>query len=310
MLKGNPIISICIPLYNRAEYIVECINSIFNENFCNDLFECLIMDDSSTDNSVDIVRTYINNNPDKNIILFELDKNKGLWNARNELYSLAHGEYIMCVDADDKLAPGIIETLLKKIDEDHADMYIYAYSEIDNTGNIIKSVYNANNASTDLNLMAIDTYNFAVWNKLMRRDILTSNNIRVPDNVNCWEDVSVTSRVYALAQKIDILDVVGYYYRKHNSDAYTTHDHKAILEEHIRCTDFLDSWFKQKGLYIKYLKFINDLKVTAKIKLLRGSNFEIKRWLNTYPESNSAIMSVPGISFKYRLIFKLLSLLS
>lgn len=309
--NNNILISICVPVYNREQYLNDCIDSIISQDIDSAIIEILFFDDASTDHSRDIIGRFINENPRLHVKLYTTPHNKGLWNARNTLYEHAQGKYLLCLDADDQLAPDILPTLQNIVTANNPDMIVYPYSEIDTDGKIIRTVNPAYKEirAKDINRFPIDTYHFAIWNKLIRTDLIRNLDIKVPEGINCWEDLSVTARIYTMAQDIIVLSQPGYYYRKHDSEAYTAINHKKILEQHIACTDFIVNRFNANGLSNDYTPFLNHLKFATKIKMLRGDTFEFQRWKKSYPETNKFIMSMPGIPLYYRILFKILSML-
>jgi glycosyltransferase involved in cell wall biosynthesis len=91
----NPAFSIVIPLYNKENYILETLSSVFSQEYPH--YEIIVVDDGSTDKSLELVRSL--NNHDINIICH--DKNKGLSAARNSGIKEAKNPYIAFLDADD-----------------------------------------------------------------------------------------------------------------------------------------------------------------------------------------------------------------
>lgn len=98
-----PLVSICIPAYNAEKYIVSTIKSALNQTWQNK--EIIIVDDGSTDKTLKIAKVF----ESENVKVFS-QKNKGASAARNYAYSLAKGDFIQWLDADDILAPNKIET--------------------------------------------------------------------------------------------------------------------------------------------------------------------------------------------------------
>ena len=93
------LVSIIIPVYNASRFITETINTVLNQTYTN--WELILVDDISTDNSVEIINKIINENKDKNIRLIQL-KEKGLAaGARNTGVDNANGRYLCYLDADD-----------------------------------------------------------------------------------------------------------------------------------------------------------------------------------------------------------------
>ncbi len=93
----TPLVSIVIPTFNRARTIVRSVHSILTQTFQD--FEIIIIDDCSTDNTEDIIKSKFN---DKRIIYYKLEKNSGACVARNKGIELARGKYIAFQDSDDE----------------------------------------------------------------------------------------------------------------------------------------------------------------------------------------------------------------
>jgi len=98
----NYLVSICIPTYNAANYIVDSVNSILNQSYTN--FEIIIVNDGSTDNT----KTILNSYSDRRLKIIHT-QNKGQSAAANLAYQNSKGEYIKFFDADDILSPHFIE---------------------------------------------------------------------------------------------------------------------------------------------------------------------------------------------------------
>lgn len=113
MEKNNQkvgLISICIPCYNCELYLDETFKSLLNQSYDN--LQIIIIDDNSTDNSLNIIKKYASKD---NRILFEVAKNKGAAAARNQAYSLSIGDYIVFFDADDWIPPNFFSSQLQCI---------------------------------------------------------------------------------------------------------------------------------------------------------------------------------------------------
>jgi len=105
-----PTISIIIPLYNKQDCIQKTLDSILTQPFKD--YEIIVVDDGSTDQSVSVVESI----KDNNIAIYKKE-NGGPSSARNYGVKIARGEWILFLDADDKLVPGaldLIASLIKK----------------------------------------------------------------------------------------------------------------------------------------------------------------------------------------------------
>ena len=100
--------SIIIPCYNASKYLERCLDSIYNQNY--KMFEVIIVNDGSTDNTEDIVNKYRSK---YNNIKYLKQDNKGVAIARNKAIELVSGNKFIFVDADDY----INNELLSKLNE-------------------------------------------------------------------------------------------------------------------------------------------------------------------------------------------------
>ena len=94
-----PVLSVLMTSYNREQYIAEAIESVLASTYKN--FELIIVDDGSKDRTVEIARSYAEN--DQRITVYINEQNLGDYRNRNKAAMNAKGEYIMYVDSDDKI---------------------------------------------------------------------------------------------------------------------------------------------------------------------------------------------------------------
>lgn len=99
--------SVVIPLYNKENYIRRAIDSILSQTVQN--FEILVVDDCSTDDGVEIVRSY--QDQDARIRLIRQETNRGVSAARNRGIAEAKFEWVAFLDADDEWKPDFLETI-------------------------------------------------------------------------------------------------------------------------------------------------------------------------------------------------------
>ena len=100
----NPLISIIVPCYNQSQYMRETLDCLQKQTIGD--WECIIVNDGSTDNTLDIAKEYVAN--DKRYILVD-KQNGGLADARNAGIKASHGKYILPLDSDDLIAPTYAE---------------------------------------------------------------------------------------------------------------------------------------------------------------------------------------------------------
>jgi glycosyltransferase involved in cell wall biosynthesis len=120
-------VSIIVPCYNQGVYLEECINSLINQTYHD--WECIIVDDGSTDDSASIIEKMTKMNERVRAVFQE---NNGVSAARNYAITKSKGVFILPLDADDKLSSNYIELCVKTLEEDSS--IVLAYGSIKNFG--------------------------------------------------------------------------------------------------------------------------------------------------------------------------------
>ena len=115
-------ISVIIPAYNAEKFLVESLQSVVNQTI--DDFEIIVIDDGSTDSTLDILKNYEKSYENFNVICQE---NAGPAAARNKGLDVAKGEYIYFFDADDVLELDALESLYATAHRRKSDLVIAKY---------------------------------------------------------------------------------------------------------------------------------------------------------------------------------------
>ena len=114
---GEKKVSIIVPVYNVRDQLERCLDSIHNQTYTN--FECILVDDGSTDGSAEICDIY-DQNDDRFIVIHQ--KNAGLSTARNNAMNVASGEYISFIDSDDYVLPSYLENMIDVLEKNFCDI--------------------------------------------------------------------------------------------------------------------------------------------------------------------------------------------
>ncbi|MEL0613792.1 glycosyltransferase family 2 protein [Marinomonas arenicola] len=123
-------ISVVIPLYNKEEFIVECLDSVINSiSISSCSIEILVVDDCSTDNSLELCKSYSHQ-----ISLIQLPRNSGPSAARNMGINKAKNDFILFLDADDLVHPYAFKYLVDTIKENPEDnVFLLGVDYLDGT---------------------------------------------------------------------------------------------------------------------------------------------------------------------------------
>lgn len=204
-------VSFIVPVYNVENYISECLFSIFEINSFS--YELIIVNDGSTDSSMDKIRDICQK---RNNVLCIEQENKGLSAARNVGIIAAKGEYLFFVDSDDKISASNLQRIIKGIKgkEDIIIANFYTF----NNNNIILNANRIPNGRIGTGCFFLQKYYLndiytVVWRSLYRKDFINKYSFRFMEGIT-YEDVEWSPRVLLQADYVVYYNTPIYYYRK------------------------------------------------------------------------------------------------
>lgn len=217
-------ISVIVPIYNVAPYLKRCLDSIINQSYQN--LEIILVNDGSTDNSLEICQQY--QQQDKRIRVIS-QKNAGLSAARNTGIEIATGEYITFIDSDDWYATAsALATLYHLIDQYHVEIAIGNFDEFDTSINKYR-LYKHNHQSHMYSVP--EWFNFeyegtsnlsqcfsTAWGKIFTRNFFET--LRFPVG-KISEDDLTTWKLYLQTPSLAFIDQAIYIYRNNRADSIT-----------------------------------------------------------------------------------------
>ena len=192
----SPEISIIIPAYNCGDQIKTIVNSILSQKFQD--FELIIINDKSTDNTLDILKILAKS--DNRIKVINQLKNGGASVTRNRGIKKARGKYIIFFDADDDITPTTITKLYDTITNNDSELAVGGFTVQSYRGdNLINSVDVCINQLPTrepnepwelyiLKLLGLDGRLYQVWNKIYLSSIIKNNKIQFQPGINFGED--------------------------------------------------------------------------------------------------------------------------
>lgn len=214
-MDNQPLITVIVPVYNIDEYIGRCIESIINQTYKK--LEIILVDDGSTDNSGKICDDFA----DRDCRIKVLHKqNGGPSDARNVAIDIANGVLLTFVDGDDFLTPFCIESLWRVKENSGAQIACCWYKSV-RDGKIF-SVPECN-GEVPLDSKTCVFTRVEALDKMLRKseidvspfaklyDVDLFDNVRYPQGFFC-EDVATTYKLFAEADKVVLLRIVGYMY--------------------------------------------------------------------------------------------------
>lgn len=200
-------ISIIIPCYNVEQYISKCLDSIINQNIKE--YEIILVDDCSTDNTVNVIEGYIDNNTNIDITLIKNKNNSGAGFSRNQAVKIAKYDIISFIDSDDYIDNNFYESMLNRMISQNADITV---CDIVVKFDTVDGLSERKSACEDEN----DKYSFinnglaaSPCNKLFKKEYL----LKYPFMEGIMnEDIACVIPILADAKKIAYANDACYYY--------------------------------------------------------------------------------------------------
>lgn len=289
-------VSIIIPVYNQEKFLIETLNSVVNQTHSN--WECVLINDGSTDNSVTLINEYLTQDKRFHFINSE---NKGVSNARNLALQQVKGEYVLFLDGDDLIHPEKIAQAISNFQK-NSDLSIvftttsYFQDTIENKLYDIKIDAELLNFN-DLLLYWGEKIIIPIHSAIIKKSLF--EGIEFNTNLTAQEDWLVWLRLFQKNPKVLVLDSALSYYRKHNTSRTQT---ISLKEDH----------FKALQIFEKYID-TEDYKLLLlhQIKRYYNKSYEHIYKLNAIKESKTyrAALFIKKIVVKFKLlgIIKLLS---
>lgn len=212
-----PLFSIIVPVYNVQNYLAGCIKSVAEQEGPRD-WECLLIDDGSTDLCPQLCDTFAREIPGVQVIH---RKNGGLAAARNTGLGAAKGDWVLFLDSDDAMAPGLLATLRRELAAHPGyDWYVGKHLEWQPDGTLTEHeglhLLPGPFDSTDYGERLRALYragHWSVWKYCLRRAWLVEENLHFWPDVRWAEDWPFDLLLLTRCEGIYFLDVVFTHYR-------------------------------------------------------------------------------------------------
>lgn len=298
-LADKPVVSVCVPVYNVAPYIEQCVRTLFEQSY--PAIEFIFVNDASTDDSMTILRRVATDYPQARILYLDNDRNHGLAYTRRRSIEAATGEYICCVDSDDWVERNMVERLVDAALFHHAAMVECGFFRHRETG--IDRVTPIPVNSFDEVLRDLPCNN--IWGKLYHRSLFADASVFAPDGLDFTEDRHVLTRLRYTEKACLLPSECLYHYRAGRPGSVAT----VRGDKHFRCTivfyQELETWLQQRGIYETYRATLEENKTFAKAFLMRYcyDNAVCHQYISLYLDVTP--MYIERLSRGYRVTLRL-----
>ena len=276
-------VTIITPIYNSELFIERCVKSLFNQDLDN--IEYIFINDYSSDNSLRILKSLIENSPrKKDVKLLENKENLGVAKTRKRGMLEATGDFVIQIDADDWIDSNMISTLYNKAIENNSDIVTcdHYISFITGKETYRKEEYKAD---IDFNIRNILLGNIrpSFWSTLIRRDLYMEHHILPQDNFNIGEDYAVLIQLFLNTEKITYIPKAFLHYTQYNENSITKTMSESILKDTICFLDFFGKILEPTN--DRYIKEFRTMVVFCK-KIFVLNKHYTRYFYIIYPDSN------------------------
>ena len=212
----NYLVTIGIPMYQVENYIRRTLESVLSQTYPN--IEFLIIDDCSTDSSLEIVKSFqTNHSRGGDIRIIAHNENLGVSETRNHIIDEAKGDYLYFVDSDDIISQDAISLLVQQIELHNADAAFGSYEKVDISGersffSYPMSVFDEDNTFANFVFKKYAGFQASACNYLMNIDLLRRYNLRF-FKADFWEDMVFTLCFASYVQRVVLLPNITYTYQ-------------------------------------------------------------------------------------------------
>lgn len=176
------VISIIVPAYNAEKYIARCINSVISQTY--PYWQLIVVDDGSIDHTSSICLGYIHDER----ILYHQKLNGGVSSARNLGLSLATGDYILFLDADDFLCPECFETCVAILKKEPLDVLQFGHKIITEALQTIQTIGTDYGPVDSITYIQAGKFQKNVWCTLTKSSVIQSRSILFDETIRLAED--------------------------------------------------------------------------------------------------------------------------
>lgn len=246
----NPLVTISIPIFKCEKFIIRCLESVKNQTYKN--LEIVLVNDCTPDESMLLVKNFMDANPDLTIKIIEHKENSGLSVVRNNGIKASTGKYLFFLDSDDEITIDCIELLVKKAEKTDAQIIIAQnrwINTFDNTTKDFGFPTITEKKYYDNNLEIFSVYSkggfpSSSWNKLFKRDFIVDNQIYFVPGLFAQDELWF----FHLLLKTDtlaIIDVITYLYYLHGESVIFNRK-KKNFENYLTILEYLTKSYKEE----------------------------------------------------------------
>ena len=254
-------VSIILPTYNRASsYLKEAIDSVINQSYMN--WELIVIDNNSTDNTIDLVKSYKSNK----IFIYQINNNGVIAKSRNLGIEKSSGDYVAFLDSDDFWYKNKLQKCVDQIKSDnfliicHAEKWLYSNGSINKT-------YGPKNMFQYKKMLSLGSSTVSTSAVIIKKDLLKEAGLfREDDKIITAEDYDMWLNVSKINDNITFINQPLGAFRIHdksesNDIIFNAQSTINVLNQHFKKTNLLDPATKELAISRVWLNAAKSLQI-------------------------------------------------
>jgi glycosyltransferase involved in cell wall biosynthesis len=234
----KPKVCIIIPAYNTEKTLKRCLDSVFAQDF--DSYEVILVNDGSTDGTLDIAREYERK---QNFVLID-QTNGGTARARLKGFESSQSDFLTFVDADDYIAPDMISKMYRGAIENEADVVICGFESVNGKANLNRRYTSRSEAGIQATEKIMKGAAIgSLWSTLFARYLFSEEDFQRTIGIKRGQDTLLLAPTIARARKVAYLEDVLYFYVS-NPDSVTNRPTVSTLSDLIKVRSFLFEFYR------------------------------------------------------------------
>ena len=290
--QNQPLVSVVIPCYNAQQWVSEAIESCLNQTYS--ALEIIVVDDGSTDNSLEVLREFQARYPQRIQVLTQAQSGAPV--ARNHGFKLSKGSYLQFLDADDVILPRKIESQMQRVEveiqnsQTPPDLVVGNYKMVHRNGDEKEIRAQADNCWAALINLQLGYTSANLWRREMLLQIGAWD-----ESVKSGQDYELLFRVLKAGARVVFAPDFLTLFRRINDQSIMTQDPHGSLDRamadrrkisaHLQESGFLDAQLKD-ALHQSYFRIIRGQYFVEPQKALRWHRELIPR--DFIPEASTA----------------------
>jgi glycosyltransferase involved in cell wall biosynthesis len=259
------LVSIIIPVFNRASLLPETLYSIVSQTYVN--WECIIVDDGSTDSSLNVALGYARKDNRFKVYSRPWYKKKGANSCRNYGFQLSKGEFIQWFDSDDLMMKHHLSKKVESLSLTKSDLVIcksfYFYKDSESNKLFSNNLFNNNSKNLAFDYFANNCW-FGTPQAMLKKNILLEHSYIFNNRLTRNQETELFVRILLKNVKLELLDLVLVSIRIHD---FSISGKYSLLSTPKKMIEDIEAYFSL------YLHFKRENKITDEIDKYFGAFF-------------------------------------